>query len=76
MAEADKTLLDAVASLDTWVIHHLLRIAHEPYSDRSQIEANEAASLAYLLRQQLMAMRPLWKDDAQSLQNDYVATQM
>jgi len=76
MAEADQTILDAVASLDRWVIHHLLRIAHEPYSERSQVEANEAANLAYMLRQQLVGMRPLWKDDAQALQNDYIATQV
>lgn len=76
MAEADQTLLDAIKSLDAWVSHHLLRIAHEPYSDQSQQAANEAASLTYLLRQQLSMMRPLWKDDAQALQNDYINSQV
>jgi hypothetical protein len=76
MAEADQTLLDAIKSLDAWTTHHLLRIAHEPYSDQSQLAANEAANLAYLLRQQLSMMRPLWKDDAQALQNDYIASQV
>jgi hypothetical protein len=76
MAEADQTLLDAIKSLDSWVIHHLLRIAHEPYSDESQMQANEAANLAYMLRNQLSLMRALWKDDAQALQNDYIASRM
>ena len=76
MAEADQTLLDAIKSLDVWTAHHLLRIAHEPYSERSQQAANEAANLTYLLRQQLSMMRPLWKDDAQALQNDYIASQV